>query len=239
MVLPATALFATGSASLIAGCCDRFLCSLCAVLLYLVTLSVVALLGGAWVLGHSKKWPEQGSEEITLFEADVLPLDFGQILMSYAPGRRTRSTHRSLSADVSQLKHRYGVDIIVSLLSPTELESMSYQNMGAYVEAEGIMWMHLELRDKWIPWNSQTYLSQLVIPLTQYLRSGSRVLVHCNGGKGRTGTLVAALLMTSVGGRQTLQGAIASMRRVRPGMLKNPLQQLFLSLHLCDSLRKL
>lgn len=50
-----------------------------------------------------------------------------------------------------------------------------------------------------------------------------------------TGTLVAALLMTSAGGHQSLCSAIASMRAVRPGMLKNPLQQLYL-LHLRNCL---
>ena len=241
VLLPAVSLFciACGSIIQVAGC--GALCTSCGVILHLVACGVLALLSVTWLLGYTPKKSEVPCpEEAAPYYADVLCLSAGgEILMSHAPGRRTRQSHRSLSSDVSRVKHHYDVDVVVTLLSLTELESMSCESMGACVEAEGMVWMYLNLRDKWVPWNSQAYLSELVLPLTGYLRSGSRVLIHCNGGKGRTGMLVAALLMTSAGGRQTLRGAISSMRRVRAGMLRNPLQQLFLLLHLYSSLRKL
>ena len=57
---------------------------------------------------------------------------------------------------------------------------------------------------------------------------GKRVCVHCNGGKGRTGTLVACVLLAlRAPGCASVGGATAVMRRCRPGMLKNPLQQLY------------
>ena len=46
--------------------------------------------------------------------------------------------------------------------------------------------------------------------------------------QGRTGTVVAAVLMTGAGGRHSLRSAIAAMRAARPGMLRNPLQQMYL-----------
>ena len=240
VLLPAMSLLFFICGLVVSGCCGDFVCTCCAVLSYLVALGGVSFLGTTWILGHrSPKAYSGGSEEVTLYQTDVLRLDSGsEILMSHAPGRRTRRSFRSLSADVSQLKHHYGVDIVVTLLSSNELEAMSCQNLRACVEEEGMVWMYLDLRDKWIPWNSQEYLSRVVLPVKRHLCARSRVLVHCNGGKGRTGMLVAALLMTSVGGHQSLQGAISSMRRVRPGMLRNPLQQLFL-LHLRDTLRQL
>ena len=240
VLLPVMSMLLALCGIILAGSCTDAFCMWCAVLLYSVAFSGVVLLGGTWILGcKSEKVHSPSSEDAIPYQTDILQLNGGgQILMSHAPGRRTRNCYRSLSADVSRLRHHYGVDIVVTLLSSIELASMSCQSMGACVEAEGMVWMHFDLRDKWIPWNSQAYLSCLVLPLKRYLRSGSRVLVHCHGGKGRTGTLVAALLMTSAGGHQSLWEAIAWMRRVRPGMLRNPLQQMFL-LHLRECLQQL
>merc|ERR1712129_29161 len=76
-------------------------------------------------------------------------------------------------------------------------EVMQLADFGALVASEGMVWHHLPVRDKWIPGDTWRFLTQGVAPLVQMLQDGRRVLVHCNGGKGRTGTLVAAALMTS------------------------------------------
>lgn len=57
------------------------------------------------------------------------------------------------------------------------------------------------------------------------LAAGGRVLVHCRGGRGRSGMIVAALLVA--GGLQPA-GAIAAVRRVRPGAVETAGQEAWL-----------
>lgn len=52
-----------------------------------------------------------------------------------------------------------------------------------------------QLRDKWFP-PSVTALLQLIAELVWLLREGHSVVIHCYGGKGRTGTVAGALLLT-------------------------------------------
>jgi hypothetical protein len=54
---------------------------------------------------------------------------------------------------------------------------------------------HTQLRDKWFPSSVAAEL-QLVAELTWLLRDGHSVVIHCYGGKGRTGTVAAALLLS-------------------------------------------
>ena len=95
-------------------------------------------------------------------------------------------------------------------------------------EHRPLQWLRVAIRDKWIPSDSTAFLRDAVAPVARAVAEGKRVCVHCNGGKGRTGTLVACVLLAlRAPGCESVGGATAVMRRCRPGMLKNPLQQLY------------
>ena len=75
---------------------------------------------------------------------------------------------------------------------------------------------------------SQRDIRRAVEFMSAQIAAGGAVYVHCNGGKGRTGTLVACVLLAlRAPGCESVGGATAVMRRCRSGMLKNPLQQLY------------
>merc|ERR1712096_340374 len=85
-------------------------------------------------------------------------------------------------------------------------------------------WIWLSVRDKWIPTEFQKY-KNAVADVRDDIDAGRCVLVHCNGGKGRTGTFVCAYLITK---GWAVDAAIQQVRYSRPGTIRNPLQILYL-----------
>jgi len=165
-------------------------------------------------------------------QVDLLRVGNGAIGMSVSPGRKRKGDQRDLRTDVDVLKDAYGIDAVVTLLEDRELEVMCCEDMGEVVASKGMLWVHFPIRDKWIPTDTRAFLAKVVHFVAHLVHQGKRVLIHCNGGKGRTGTVVACVLMTSMalqdGRCKTLSEAVTRMRESRPGMLKNLLQQLYM-----------
>mmetsp|Transcript_20805 Transcript_20805/g.32953 ORF Transcript_20805/g.32953 Transcript_20805/m.32953 type:complete len:166 (-) Transcript_20805:14-511(-) len=165
--------------------------------------------------------------------------------MSICPGRKRGRDQRSLEADTNCIKHQWKIKTVISLVESRELKVMECEGMEKALDEKGIKWIHYPLRDKWIPPNTQEFLTKAVKLIINQLLEGKRVLVHCNGGKGRTGLVIGAVLMSeSIRkrlGRTSRLGigeVIRDMRRVRPGMLTNPLQQAYL-MHIWPALANL
>jgi atypical dual specificity phosphatase len=121
----------------------------------------------------------------------------GRLLACANPRRR---------AALSGLAKR-GVQVIVNLHErahgPTRLAPHS------------IAEIHLPVRDFTAP--SPEQLTQGVEAIGQALADGKTVAVHCGGGLGRTGTLVACYLVSR--GMSTVD-AIARVRAIRPGSIE-------------------
>ena len=80
--------------------------------------------------------------------------------------------------------------------------------------------LHLPVADFTPPSTEQ--LATGVAAIREAVASGQRVAVHCGGGLGRTGTLVACYL---VDGGLSADEAIAEVRRLRPGSVETPAQE--------------
>lgn len=221
-----------------------FFVTLAVALAYIASISVTLALGSTCSCPCQRRPPrrspkpeasaaEEAREPMTV---NTLKVGAGIIGMSAAPGRWPRS----LAGDVAHLAQVLRFDVVVTLMEDRELEYEGLSDVGSQVAAAGMDWFQFPMRDKWIPLDTASFLSKLVRPMCAWLREGKRVLVHCHGGKGRTGTAVAAVLLTSVGDEntETLGQAIERMRASRPGMLKNPWQQLYLR-HLHSCLRQM
>ena len=83
----------------------------------------------------------------------------------------------------------------------------------------GLVEVHLPTRDFTAP--SLPALVQGVAVMDQALAASQRVAVHCGAGRGRTGTLLACLLVAR--GEQPA-AAIAQVRRRRPGAVETRAQ---------------
>jgi atypical dual specificity phosphatase len=84
----------------------------------------------------------------------------------------------------------------------------------------GLEEVHLPVADFTAPTEEQ--LRRGVNVIDEAIRGGTKVAVHCGGGLGRTGTLVACYLVTQ--GRSA-EDAIAEVRRLRPGSVETPAQE--------------
>jgi atypical dual specificity phosphatase len=90
----------------------------------------------------------------------------------------------------------------------------------AWLEAAGVEGLHLPVLDFATP--SPEQLEQAVGAIEGTIAAGGRAVVHCAAGWGRTGTVLAALLVRR--GMAPAE-AIGEVRRLRPGSIETPAQE--------------
>uniref|UniRef100_A0A6B2L321 protein-tyrosine-phosphatase n=1 Tax=Arcella intermedia TaxID=1963864 RepID=A0A6B2L321_9EUKA len=150
--------------------------------------------------------------------------EVGKIGLCMAPGRtKKKKIHdwaRDLNKDLDRIRNVYHCDVLVSLVRKTEMEEICIPNLFKEVVAREMDYIHFPIKDKWVP-SSMEDLVLLVDRIINILRKGKTVVVHCNGGKGRSGTVLVATL---VGLGRKVQQAIDVVRKTRSGTIRNPLQ---------------
>jgi len=130
---------------------------------------------------------------------------------------------RDLSTDLDRIRNVFGCDVLVSLIRHSELQDLKIQQLFQEVEARGMDYIHFPIKDKWIP-HSMDDLIKNIDHIIQLLKKGKTVVCHCNGGKGRSGTVIVATL---VGLGHKVQNAIDIVRKARSGTIRNPLQIMY------------
>ncbi len=132
---------------------------------------------------------------------------------------------RDLETDLNVIKG-WGASLVVSLLDDAEFMRLQVPQLGRRVEAWGMRWWHLPIFDGNAPGQSFTAAwPAKTEALLERLRVGERVLLHCKGGLGRTGT-VAAMLLIDAG--LSPADAIEAVREARPQTIENAAQENYL-----------
>jgi hypothetical protein len=108
--------------------------------------------------------------------------------------------------------------MVVSMTERLEMEQCSSGDLGSLLSEAGIDWFHLPIRDFSGPdGEGKAAWPKLAERLHRILDDGGAVLLHCKGGKGRSGMIALRLLVE----RGLEAGAaLAAIRHVVPGAVE-------------------
>jgi uncharacterized membrane protein YgcG len=105
---------------------------------------------------------------------------------------------------------------LVTLMEDRDLAYNGTPHLLAAARASGLRTAHHPIRDKWVP-GAHGAVVHALQQLHAWVAGGGSLVVHCNGGKGRTGLVVCLLLCTAPLGALAPSEAVAAVRRARPG----------------------
>ena len=91
---------------------------------------------------------------------------------------------------------RLGIDVVVSLLTPDEVEEFDLTDEARLCRSHGMEFVALPVPDRGVPPSREAVL-EVVSQLDAQLASGKTVGIHCRQGIGRSGVLAACLLVSS------------------------------------------
>jgi len=176
------------------------------------------------------KWLLESRFVTTTTQQNLFQIDFvthpslgtkSKIGMSMCPGRNRKNWNRKIEDDISVIQ-RNGIQVVVTLVTDAELQEMGIPDLHQKLNSCDIETVHFPISDKWIP-SSMDDLIALVQLILVRIKRGKCILVHCNGGKGRTGLVVTATLV-ALG--MDPDKAVEFIRKSRDGMI-NPAQLLY------------
>jgi protein-tyrosine phosphatase len=101
--------------------------------------------------------------------------------------------HDWLRDDLSILRSA-GVDVVVSALTSEENEDLGLREEGRFCADTGLHFLSFPIEDRSVPVSCTEFVA-LLDSITDYLRKGNGVAVHCRAGIGRSSVIVASVLI--------------------------------------------
>ena len=117
--------------------------------------------------------------------------------------------------------HEAGIDVVVSFLTPDEIEELDLKAEKHLCEAYGIRFVSFAIPDRGVP-SSNVAAATLVHDLKQLLIDGEKIALHCRQSVGRS-ALIAASLLVAVG--EEPRSAFERIATVRGGKVPDTTEQ--------------
>lgn len=165
--------------------------------------------------------PSSPGETWSAQDTDTVPVDtgtaiqplsgFSWVIDDQLAGMPLVGQYQSLDADLAWVAEQ-GVDLLVSLTETAADPDI--------VTAAGMDALHIPIEDFTPPEPDQ--VDEFVATVVERLAGGEQVGVHCHGGLGRTGTLLATWFVWE---GMTGDEAIDHVRTLRPGSIETEEQE--------------
>jgi protein-tyrosine phosphatase/nicotinamidase-related amidase len=141
--------------------------------------------------------------------------------MTILPGRKDRN--RDLAEDIKTIKEE-NIENILCLLSEDEFEQYGVSELKEAYKTAGLNVHYTRIVDQSVP--TDTLMNDTLKWLDGEISENKKTLIHCVGGIGRTGTVVACYLKKYSG--LNTEEAIETVRKNRsPRAVENELQEKF------------
>ncbi len=176
----------------------------------ILMVAMLGLLGGTVEPAESQDAKSQEGEIVADLEVDSVP-GFSWVEKDILAAMARPGSQRDLEEDLAWLQSA-GIRILVSL---TE-EPIPGKVLEKY-DMEGL---HLPVEDFTPPTLAQ--IDRFLEEVDRARLDGNALGIHCTAGKGRTGTMLAAYLVTR---GLSAEEAIAQIRNLRPGSVETPGQE--------------
>ena len=170
----------------------------------------------------------------------------GSMGLTFCPGKVHKGIYgkwdRDLESDIDVIQ-KWGANIWVNTMEFADMVSVGIDpeefEISIRRKIPNICYIHFPIVDGSIPdFASSIYWQNCLSPeLQNHLRDGKKILIHCRGGLGRTGTIAARLLVDLCIGCDGIDGtcgisaedAISIVRKCRNGAIENSIQENWIS----------
>jgi ADP-ribosyl-[dinitrogen reductase] hydrolase len=160
----------------------------------------------------------------------VQPQDIkGKIFLTCFPGRKGAEILYKDSIFLTDMDNfiHLGCNTILSLVEDSEFEKLcDKKNFVRTIYSKNLKWMHMPIEDLKAPdrqFNEKWQTTKVL--LKNDLIEGKNIVVHCMGGKGRSGTIVAILLIEF---GEDNKKAMEEVRKKRTGAIETKEQEEFI-----------
>ncbi|WP_071000062.1 cyclin-dependent kinase inhibitor 3 family protein [Methylobacterium sp. C1] len=146
----------------------------------------------------------------------------GRIGITFCPGKKGPSVFgahrdRDLTVDVRAIRD-WGASSVLTLIEPHEFDLLSVKRLPDAVGDAGMVWHHAPIPDGSVPGPAfEAAWRTIGSSISEQLRTGGAVVLHCRGGLGRAG-MIAAMLMVMLD--EDPRQAIERVRSIRPGAIE-------------------
>ncbi len=176
----------------------------------ILVMAMLGLLTGTVEPTESQKSKNGEGEVVADPEVNSVPgfswIEIDRLAAMACPGRQ-----RDLKDDLAWLQSA-GIKVLVSLTEEPVPEKA--------LEKYGMIGFHLPVEDFTPPTLEQ--IDRFLREVDRAKNEGFALGIHCTAGKGRTGTMLAAYL---VSGGLSAEEAIEEIRKLRPGSVETPGQE--------------